>query len=153
MECFSRKPHQNPTFCSFFSTVCALSALNNVRFFTSIFPGGYQIWILVSPKLYKAVLYFPFALLLLLTRLIAGVLGFLIVSLLPRKSQKRSTILKGICKVLGIVVEVDDKYNDENAKLMVANHVSLLDRLAVNILVPCNTVSESVFTQIQFISL
>ncbi|GFV34805.1 hypothetical protein TNCV_1451091 [Trichonephila clavipes] len=26
-----------------FSTVCALSALNNVRFFTSIFPGGYQI--------------------------------------------------------------------------------------------------------------
>ncbi|GFV21669.1 hypothetical protein TNCV_1834471 [Trichonephila clavipes] len=27
-----------------FSTVCALSALNNVRFFTSIFPGGYQIW-------------------------------------------------------------------------------------------------------------
>ncbi|GFR32789.1 ancient ubiquitous protein 1 homolog [Trichonephila clavata] len=98
--------------------------------------------ILVSPKLYKAVLYFPFALLLLLTRLIAGVLGFLILSLLPRNSQKRSAILKGICKVLGIIVEVDDKYNDENAKLMVANHVSLLDRLAVNIMVPCSTISK-----------
>ncbi|GFY56324.1 ancient ubiquitous protein 1 homolog, partial [Trichonephila inaurata madagascariensis] len=98
--------------------------------------------ILVSPKLYKAVLYFPFALLLLLTRLIAGVLGFLILLLLPQKSQKRSTILKGICKVLGIIVEVDDKYTDENAKLMVANHVSLWDRLAVNIMVPCNTISK-----------
>ncbi|GFT80001.1 ancient ubiquitous protein 1 homolog [Nephila pilipes] len=95
-----------------------------------------------NPKLYKAVLYFPFALFLLLTRLIAGIFGFLILSLLPRKSQKRSAILKGICKVLGIVVEVDDKYNDENAKLLVANHVSLLDRLAVNVMVPCNMISN-----------
>lgn len=95
-----------------------------------------------SVKLYKVVLYFPIALFLLITRLIAGVFGFLILLLLPRKSRKRSAILKGLCKVLGIIVEVDDKYKDQNAKLLVANHVSLWDRLAVNIMVPCNTISN-----------
>ncbi|GBM53272.1 hypothetical protein AVEN_128437-1 [Araneus ventricosus] len=98
--------------------------------------------ILVKPKLYKAVFYFPFALFLLLTRLIAVIFAFSILSLLPKASPKRSVVLKGLCRILGIVVEVDDKYNDENAKLLVANHVSLWDRLAVNAMVPCCSITK-----------
>ncbi|XP_055926616.1 lipid droplet-regulating VLDL assembly factor AUP1-like [Argiope bruennichi] len=98
--------------------------------------------ILVKPKLYKAVFYFPFALFLLLTRLVAVIFAFSILSLLPKTSPKRSLVLKGFSRILGIVVEVDDKYNDENAKLLIANHVSLWDRLAVNVMFPCCSIAK-----------
>ncbi|GIY55972.1 lipid droplet-regulating VLDL assembly factor AUP1 homolog [Caerostris extrusa] len=98
--------------------------------------------ILVSPKFYKVVLYFPFGLFLFITRLIGGIFGFLLLSLLPATSKKKSVIFKGLSRILGIIVEVDDKYIDENAKLLIANHVSLLDRLAVNAMVPCNSISK-----------
>lgn len=51
-----------------------------------------------------------------------------------------SYIFKGLCKILGIVIKVDDKHFDDNAKLLIANHLSIFDRLAVNMMKPCNTV-------------
>lgn len=94
-------------------------------------------------NLYKIVLYFPFGVLLLCIRLIVGVAALFLLMLLPWDSYTRSIVLKGVNKVLGLVVEIDDKYLDENVKILVANHVSILDRLAVNFILPCKTVSNN----------
>ncbi|KFM82135.1 Ancient ubiquitous protein 1, partial [Stegodyphus mimosarum] len=90
----------------------------------------------------KITLYFPFGLLLLLIRLLFSSLGLLILSLLPRTSYARRLIFRGICKVLGLIVQIDDKFFDRIAKLIIANHVSVLDRLAVNMMIPCNTIRK-----------
>ena len=90
----------------------------------------------------KIILYFPFGFLLLLVRLVIYIVGLLTLSILPRTSA-RSYIFKGLCKVLGLAVIVDDKHFDDNAKLFIANHVSILDRLAVNMVKPCNTVTKN----------
>lgn len=52
-----------------------------------------------------------------------------------------SAIFKGLCRVLGLVIDVDAKHIDESAKILVANHLSILDRLAVNAMIACSTVS------------
>ncbi|XP_042912478.1 lipid droplet-regulating VLDL assembly factor AUP1 homolog [Parasteatoda tepidariorum] len=98
--------------------------------------------ILKRPQVYKALLYFPFGLVLLAFRIAVCFLGVIVLSLLPKTSHTRSFLLKGLCKILGFVIEVDDKYLDDSSKLLVSNHVSILDRLAVNVMVPCNTVSK-----------
>lgn len=89
----------------------------------------------------KVIVYFPFGFLLLTLRLIICIVGLLILSLLP-KTPTWSYILKRLCKVLGLVINIDDKYIDDNAKLLVANHVSILDRFAVNLMKPCNTITK-----------
>lgn len=93
-------------------------------------------------SVFKVILYFPFGFLLLVIRLVTCFLGLLSLSVLPRTSTW-SCVFKGLCKILGLVIKVDDKYFDENAKLLIANHVSILDRLAVNMVKPCNTVTKN----------
>ncbi|XP_054721521.1 lipid droplet-regulating VLDL assembly factor AUP1 homolog isoform X2 [Uloborus diversus] len=93
--------------------------------------------------IYKVALYFPFGFLLFLMRLVAYIVGVVTVSLLPRSSSFRCKISSGICKVLGIVVKIDDKYLDDSTKLLVANHVSILDRMAVNSFIPCNIITNN----------
>ncbi|KAG8195452.1 hypothetical protein JTE90_002624 [Oedothorax gibbosus] len=103
------------------------------------------IRIQVCPKYYKAILYIPVSLILLIVRLIAALFGFSILQLLPRSSPKRHSVFKRLCRTLGLVIEVDAKHIDDNAKILVANHLSILDRLAVNAMVPCSTVSTEDF--------
>jgi len=90
----------------------------------------------------KVILYFPFGFLLVVIRLITFIVGLLILSILPRTSTW-SCIYKGLCRILGLTVSVDDKHLDDNAKLVIANHVSILDRLAINMVKPCNTVTKT----------
>lgn len=90
----------------------------------------------------KIILYFPFGFILVIIRVIICVLGLFALTILPRTSTW-SYVFKGLCKILGLVIQVDGKYSDDSAKLVIANHVSILDRIAVNMVKPCNTITKN----------
>lgn len=87
-------------------------------------------------------LYFPFGLVLALLRFFIGLHTFLVACLLPKTAFVRSFILRTMCFVLGIVVhESSEKHRNRSAKVIVTNHVTTLDHLAVDLVLACTVPS------------
>ncbi|VDP07275.1 unnamed protein product [Heligmosomoides polygyrus] len=91
------------------------------------------------PNMYtKALLlaYFPIGCAVFLVRLFIGVHTFLVACLLRKSTAARSLVLRVMCAVLGIVVQSEGKRSDK-VNIICANHVSVLDHLAVDLVEPC----------------
>ncbi|KAK3095152.1 hypothetical protein FSP39_010834 [Pinctada imbricata] len=82
------------------------------------------------------VLYFPFGIALVIIRLFITLHALLVTCILP-KSSITSTILKNIFGVIGIhVVVQEDKRQEKKAKVLVSNHVSNLDHMVIDFVIP-----------------
>ncbi|KAJ8317637.1 hypothetical protein KUTeg_005541 [Tegillarca granosa] len=81
-----------------------------------------------------SVIYFPLGLALVIVRLFMSVHVVLISCLLPR-SQFTSFVLKTIYSVIGISVIVEDnEHQNMKAKVLVSNHISTLDHMAIDLI-------------------
>ncbi|XP_006825962.2 LOW QUALITY PROTEIN: lipid droplet-regulating VLDL assembly factor AUP1 homolog [Saccoglossus kowalevskii] len=81
--------------------------------------------------------YFPLGLVLAILRIFIGVQLFILSCILPKFHAVRSVILRIICCVLGIVVTTDNSENrKKDVRVLVTNHVSPLDHLAVDLVYP-----------------
>jgi len=88
--------------------------------------------------LLPVLLYFPFGVVLAVFRIFIGLQAFLIACILPKVSSVRSSIMKVLCGVLGIVVTKEGmEHRDKNVKVLVANYTTTLDHLAVDLAIPC----------------
>ena len=96
------------------------------------FPTGWRLITLI--------LYSPFGLLLAFLRSFIGFQVLLAAAFVPHVSFIKSMILKTLCFTLGIVVkeESEEKY-DESAKVIIANHISMLDYIPIHLLTNCVT--------------
>ncbi|KAK6622109.1 hypothetical protein RUM44_001916 [Polyplax serrata] len=96
-------------------------------FLENRFPSGWkQIPILI---------YLPVGLILATIRVFIGLQAILAASLLYKLSSIRSVVLRFMCVILGvIVVKENEEVEDESAKVIVSNHVSLLDHMAIHLL-------------------
>lgn len=86
--------------------------------------------------------YFPLGLAICLIRIFIGLQTFLASCILPKTATIRSYVLRTMCFVLGIVVQEGEvKHKNRSAKVIVTNHVTMLDHLAVDLVFPCTTPS------------
>uniref|UniRef100_A0A8R1DIU3 CUE domain-containing protein n=1 Tax=Caenorhabditis japonica TaxID=281687 RepID=A0A8R1DIU3_CAEJA len=83
-----------------------------------------------------SVIYAPIALIVLIIRLFIGFHAVVVACILRKSAALRLNVLRIMCYVLGIVVEKSGE-RDETARVLCANHVSILDHLAIDILTPC----------------
>ncbi|CAI5444448.1 unnamed protein product [Caenorhabditis angaria] len=83
-----------------------------------------------------AIFFFPLGLILLIIRCFIGVHAFLIACLLRKSNRIRSIVMRFMCCVLGIVVRKFGE-RDESAQVLVSNHISILDHLAIDLISPC----------------
>jgi len=82
--------------------------------------------------------YFPIGLLLCVIRIFIGLNALLAATILPRMSILRSCVLRTMCLVLGIVVQEENvKDKNRDARVVVSNHLSVLDYLALDLVLPC----------------
>lgn len=78
--------------------------------------------------------YFPFGLSLAVVRFFIGCHAFLVACVLPKSSAFRRFVLRSMCIVLGIIVRQENHhYRVKNVKLIVSNHLTTLDHLAVDL--------------------
>ncbi|XP_064603178.1 lipid droplet-regulating VLDL assembly factor AUP1-like isoform X2 [Liolophura sinensis] len=88
-------------------------------------------------SLLPLVMYFPLGIVLALVRFFIGLHTFLISKLLPKSLTVRRYILRTMCVVLGIAVRTECAgKRSKSAKILVTNHISPLDHLAVNLVLP-----------------
>lgn len=83
-------------------------------------------------------LYFPLGVIVCILRIFIGLNAFVAACLLPRMTVLRSCVLRTMCLVLGVIVfeeNVEEKH--ENAKVVVSNHVTVLDHLAIDLVLSC----------------
>ncbi|XP_070540728.1 lipid droplet-regulating VLDL assembly factor AUP1-like isoform X2 [Ptychodera flava] len=81
--------------------------------------------------------YFPLGLVLALLRIFIGLQVFLISCILPKFLMIRSFVLRVMCGVLGLVITTEGVKNRErDAPVLVTNHISPLDHLAVDLVFP-----------------
>ncbi|GAB6023444.1 Ancient ubiquitous protein 1 [Chamberlinius hualienensis] len=93
-------------------------------------PGGFS--------LFPVILYFPLGIVLATLRVFIGFHAFLVACLLPKSAVVRSYILRVMCFVLGILVSEEvNKNKNKLGKIIVANHVTVLDHLAIDLVLPC----------------
>lgn len=79
--------------------------------------------------------YFPLGLVLALIRFFIGFQAYLAASLLPQLTFIRSFVLRSMSLVLGIVVRQESPGNrDKSVKLIVANHLTPFDHLAIHLI-------------------
>lgn len=90
---------------------------------------------------HKILLYFPLGLILLLLRLSLAVLILPLLSVLPRLSKLRCSILKGISIIFGVIVKYDETNKDEKSKLLMCNHISVLDHTVIDTIWPCKLIN------------
>ncbi|CAG2114469.1 unnamed protein product, partial [Medioppia subpectinata] len=85
------------------------------------------------------VMYFPFGLCLFIIRVFIGLHALLIASLLPKKSSFRCFILRTMCTILGIIIKEENASIDVKSKtrVIVSNHITNIDHLAVDLVMPC----------------
>ncbi|RWS08026.1 ancient ubiquitous protein 1-like protein [Dinothrombium tinctorium] len=85
------------------------------------------------------VIYFPIGLCLLIVRVFIGLHAFLVASLLPKSSVVRCFIIRTMCAVLGFIVREEHMHfkRKVGVKLLVANHITDFDHLAVDLVLPC----------------
>ncbi|XP_076364809.1 lipid droplet-regulating VLDL assembly factor AUP1 homolog isoform X6 [Tachypleus tridentatus] len=82
--------------------------------------------------------YFPIGFVLAVLRIFIGCHAFLIACVLSKLSSIRFYVLRVMCMVLGVVVKEERETNhDRSVKVIVTNHVSMLDHLAVDLVLPC----------------
>ncbi|XP_014669212.1 PREDICTED: ancient ubiquitous protein 1-like [Priapulus caudatus] len=95
-------------------------------FVQSRFPTGWQ--------LLTVILYFPLGSVLALLRFFIGLHAFVVSCILPKMSTVRSIVLRCMCSVLGVIVTRDGTENQmKSARVLVCNHVTPLDHLAVDL--------------------
>lgn len=94
--------------------------------FFSRFPSGW--------KLIPLVMYLPVGIVLATIRLFIGVQAIVAAALLHKLSAFRSAVLRTMCAILGVVViQENEEVRDESVKVIVTNHVSLFDHLAIHL--------------------
>lgn len=94
--------------------------------FFSRFPSGW--------KLIPLVIYLPVGIVLATIRLFIGVQAIVAAALLHKLSAFRSAVLRTMCAILGVVViQENEEVRDESVKVIVTNHVSLFDHLAIHL--------------------
>lgn len=82
--------------------------------------------------------YAPIGIIIFILRICIGLHVFLIASILPRFSILRRVVLRVMYIILGIVITSEGSENrDDDVGVLVANHVSVCDHLAVNLVLPC----------------
>ncbi|GFG33730.1 hypothetical protein Cfor_05475, partial [Coptotermes formosanus] len=100
------------------------------------YPSGWKAVFLV--------LYSPFGLLLAGVRLLVALQALLVAALLPQLPAVKSFVLRSLCIVLGIVVKQENtEVRDKNSRVLVANHVSPCDHIAVHLI--CGSVTPSMW--------
>ncbi|KAJ8025659.1 Ancient ubiquitous protein 1 [Holothuria leucospilota] len=83
-------------------------------------------------------IYAPIGIIIFILRICIGLHVFLIASILPRFSILRRVVLRVMYIILGIVITSEGSENrDDDVGVLVANHVSVCDHLAVNLVLPC----------------
>ncbi|RWS23770.1 ancient ubiquitous protein 1-like protein, partial [Leptotrombidium deliense] len=85
------------------------------------------------------IFYFPFGVCLLVIRIFIGLHAFIAASLLPKTSTTRLIVVRTMCAVLGFIVREED-VNEKcktDVKVLVSNHVTNFDHLAVELVLPC----------------
>ncbi|CAD6190278.1 unnamed protein product [Caenorhabditis auriculariae] len=85
---------------------------------------------------YFICLYFVIGVPVFLVRCFIGAHAFLIACLLRKTTAIRSVVMRIMCLVLGIVV-VKRGTREESARVLAANHVSVLDHMAIDLMSPC----------------
>jgi len=84
------------------------------------------------------ILYFPIGFVLAFVRIFIGFHALVVLSLLPKAWWLRCLVLRVMCGVLGIlVVQEHPDSRDRNARVIVVNYTTPLDRLAVELIYPC----------------
>lgn len=86
-------------------------------------------------RIFSAI-YAPVGVIIFLFRVFLGFHTFLVACLLRKSGVFRMHALRTMCSILGIVVEKRGE-RDESVRVLCANHVSILDHLAIDILTPC----------------
>ncbi|KAL9983573.1 hypothetical protein ACROYT_G005767 [Oculina patagonica] len=83
-------------------------------------------------------LYIPCGLLLVIFRIFFGLQLILILSILPKESFVRRILLRVSCAIQGIAVSQEgcENYNKGQHKVVVSNHVTALDNVAVETVLP-----------------
>lgn len=100
------------------------------------YPSGWKVLLLMF--------YAPFGLVLAGVRLLVALQALLVAALLPQLPAVKSFVLRSLCVVLGIVVKQENaEVRDENSKVLVANHVSPCDHIAVHLI--CGSITPSVW--------
>ncbi|KAJ4435682.1 hypothetical protein ANN_18298 [Periplaneta americana] len=90
------------------------------------YPSGWKALLLV--------LYTPVGLVLAGVRLLIAVQALLVALLLPQIPAVKRFVLRSLCVALGIVVKQENStVRDENVKVLVANHISPCDHIAVHL--------------------
>lgn len=98
----------------------------------SRYPSG---WAALSLLLYS-----PVGLVLVLLRAFIALQALVAAAVLPELSAVRRFVLRSMCVVLGVVVKEENvSYRNENARIIVSNHLSPCDHLAVHLLTCCVT--------------
>ncbi|KAK7865797.1 hypothetical protein R5R35_001262 [Gryllus longicercus] len=101
-------------------------------FYESRYPSG---WATVCLLLYA-----PIGLILVVLRTFIALQALVAAAVLPELSSVRRFVLRSMCVVLGIVVKEENvSQRNENARVIVSNHVSPCDHLAVHVLSSCVT--------------
>jgi len=89
-------------------------------------------------------LYMPLGVCLLVVRFFIAVQAFLALSLFHTDGPLRRLVVRVMAAVLGVVVRTDqDHPPDARPRLMLANHVSWLDTLAVQMATPCDAAGSA----------
>nr|XP_054766410.1 lipid droplet-regulating VLDL assembly factor AUP1-like [Lytechinus pictus] len=82
-------------------------------------------------------LYFPLGLILAVLRLFIGLHVFIIACILPIQVPFRRALLRTMYTVLGFIVyPSNQQYRNPNVKVIVANHVSVLDHVIIGLIFP-----------------
>lgn len=100
------------------------------------YPSGWKAIFLV--------LYTPFGLVLAGVRLLIALQALVVAALLPQLPAVKSFVLRSLCIAFGIVVKQENTaVRDENLKVLVANHISPCDHIAVHLV--CGSITPSVW--------
>lgn len=82
-------------------------------------------------------LYFPIGLILAVLRLFIGLHVFIIACILPVQVPFRRVLLRTLYSVLGFIVYPSNlQHRNQNVKVIVANHVSVLDHVIIGLIFP-----------------
>jgi len=93
----------------------------------------------LPPGLYVLPLlcYAPIGILLSTLRFFIGIHVFLISCILPKMNILRRLVLRIMCGILGVVINISgSEHRDNKVKVMIANYTTTLDHLAVDLVLP-----------------
>ncbi|XP_067126562.1 lipid droplet-regulating VLDL assembly factor AUP1-like [Centruroides vittatus] len=87
---------------------------------------------------FSLVFYFPFGLCLVIVRIIISLLLFIIANILPRLSTVRCITLRILYTILGIIIKEEGvHFRDPKATILISNHVTVFDHIAIDLISPC----------------